>query len=402
MVLGIGAAAGGAAAYIWLRDEIPAVRAAGDHEMIFKTTSDGNPDEGVIIFHVQAGSPAEAAGLVRGDIVLAVDGQPVNSFLEFSQVISGFQSGDTVNLKVLHGDEERQVEVTLDEKGSRAFMGVATCIGPLGEAMTLQDGPMVFDRELAFIHKGGVVVTELVADGPAEKAGLKSGDRITHLDGEEIGVGTSLADKLEEYMPGQVVEVTIMRDGAEETMKVELSEHPDKPGVPYLGIYYRPVGPEMMLDFQRDGSHFQLPALPFDEFQHGDQPPFFFHGMGEFQDLPEGYDRAIILGEVLADSPADQAGLQAGDLILVVEGEPVDTIQAFVEGIQAHKPGDEITLLVFREGEQIQVQATLAAHPDNADLGYLGVKATGFMKMERNRDQEFNQENEIKIPGDDA
>ena len=39
MVLGIGAAAGGAAAYIWLRDEIPAVRAAGDPEVIFKTTS---------------------------------------------------------------------------------------------------------------------------------------------------------------------------------------------------------------------------------------------------------------------------------------------------------------------------------------------------------------------------
>ena len=402
MVLGVGAAAGGAAAYFWLRDGVPAVRAAGDHEVIIHATSDGKQDEGVVIFHVQAGSPAEAAGLVRGDIVLAIDQQPVNSFLEFSQVIRGYQAGDTVSLKVLHGDEERQVDVTLGEDGGRAFMGVATCLGPLGAAMTWQDGPMVFNRELAFSHMGGVVVTELVAGGPAEEAGMQAGDRIIRLDGEEIGIGISLVDMLQGYMPGQEVEVAIERDGAEETLTVELSEHPDKAGQAYLGIYYRPVSPEVMLDFQGEGEKFHMPGMPFDGFPGEDEMPFFFHDMGEIHDLPEDYDRAIILGEVLADSPADDAGLQSGDLILAVDDEPVDTIEAFVEDIQGHKPGDRITLLVFRDGEQIQVQATLAVHPDDSDLGYLGVKATGFIKMEWNQERDLELENESKIPGGDA
>jgi PDZ domain-containing secreted protein len=73
-----------------------------------------------------------------------------------------------------------------------------------------------------------------------------------------------------------------------------------------------------------------------------------------------------------------------------------------VEDIQAHKPGDRVKLLVFRDGEGTQVQVTLAANPDDADLGYLGIKATGFINMQRNRDQNFEQENEFKIPGDDA
>jgi S1-C subfamily serine protease len=74
-----------------------------------------NPEDGLLITNVQAGSPADKAGLVRGDILLEVNGQPVNSYAALQQVLSGLNPGDQVDLRVLHGDEVRSLSVNLEE-----------------------------------------------------------------------------------------------------------------------------------------------------------------------------------------------------------------------------------------------------------------------------------------------
>jgi len=72
----------------------------------------------------------------------------------------------------------------------------------------------------------GVVVGELVDDGPAKAAGLKVGDIIVALDGEEIDDGDELHDFLAETEPGQTVEVRVLRDGKKQEIPVELAENP--------------------------------------------------------------------------------------------------------------------------------------------------------------------------------
>ena len=66
----------------------------------------------------------------------------------------------------------------------------------------------------------GLVVESVVKDGPAEEAGLEAGDIITALDGEKITVSSELTTMLSKHNAGDVVTLTVIRDG--ETLKIEV------------------------------------------------------------------------------------------------------------------------------------------------------------------------------------
>ena len=78
-----------------------------EYGALIATTGDGNP--------VFPGSPAEAAGLQAGDIIVAVDGEQITMDTDLSTLIVGYAPGDTVTLRVLRGSSAREVEVTLGE-----------------------------------------------------------------------------------------------------------------------------------------------------------------------------------------------------------------------------------------------------------------------------------------------
>jgi putative serine protease PepD len=61
------------------------------------------------------GSPAEAAGLQAGDIIVAVDGEQITMDTDLSTLIVRYAPGDTVTLRVIRGSSAREVEVTLGE-----------------------------------------------------------------------------------------------------------------------------------------------------------------------------------------------------------------------------------------------------------------------------------------------
>ena len=68
---------------------------------------------------------------------------------------------------------------------------------------------------------------DIVDDGPSAAAGIEPGDVITAFDGEEITRQTSLLDLLFGREPGDVVTVTVERDGAPETIEITLGERPE-------------------------------------------------------------------------------------------------------------------------------------------------------------------------------
>jgi hypothetical protein len=81
--------------------------------------------------------------------------------------------------------------------------------------------------------------------------------------------------------------------------------------------------------------------------------------------------------EVLPDSPAAAAGLQAGDQIIAVDGEPLSPGRALAATLETHKPGDEIILEVQSDidaGETREVTVTLGEHPDASGAAFLGIR----------------------------
>jgi S1-C subfamily serine protease len=71
----------------------------------------------------------------------------------------------------------------------------------------------------------------------------------------------------------------------------------------------------------------------------------------------------VAIGNVVPGTPADQAGLEPGDVIQAVNGKAVDSAQSFVSTISAMKPGTAVTLRVWSQGVKKNIQVTLAEQP---------------------------------------
>ncbi|MDA7087367.1 RIP metalloprotease RseP [Pseudomonas sp. SA3-5] len=84
-----------------------------------------------------------------------------------------------------------------------------------------------------------------------------------------------------------------------------------------------------------------------------------------------------VLAQLDPQGPAQAAGLQVGDRLLMLDGEPLDEWQQLVDRVQA-MPAEAVTLLVKRDGREIEVAVTLAARGDGeARRGYLGAGVAG-------------------------
>ena len=74
------------------------------------------------------------------------------------------------------------------------------------------------------VNSYGVYIVEVVKGGPADKAGLKAGDRIVSIDGSEVGTQNDLGTLMQNYKAGDTMEITVARDGQMQTVSVTLGE----------------------------------------------------------------------------------------------------------------------------------------------------------------------------------
>ena len=70
-------------------------------------------DEGCVVTQVFPGFPAAGAGIETGDIIVAVDGSEVDSFLELTRLVLAKEPGDKIHLKVLRDKKAMEFDVTL-------------------------------------------------------------------------------------------------------------------------------------------------------------------------------------------------------------------------------------------------------------------------------------------------
>lgn len=168
-------------------------------------------------------------------------------------------------------DEELELEVTL---GARfTFQGRFTF--PPGEFPRLPEWPSPpegwplppewgWPQERPYLGmrirqlEEGAEVLKVVPASPAEKAGLRAGDLILALDGEEVTREAPLVGLIAAYEPGDTVVLTIERDGREREMEVELGEWPlpEEPGAVGEGAALgTPMEEEATLESRRRADH---------------------------------------------------------------------------------------------------------------------------------------------------
>jgi S1-C subfamily serine protease len=160
---------------------------------------------------VRTGSPADKAGLKTGDVITRVNGAAVTTQGQFQRQLGPLYQGEKVNLEYVRDGKTAkadQVELMAPETSRPlAMLGIT----PLRDT----EGP-------------GVVIRSLIPGGPAEKAGLKAGDRLTGLVREQgppipipIADRAMLAMLVESADVGQSLKFIVRRAGAEAPPKPE-------------------------------------------------------------------------------------------------------------------------------------------------------------------------------------
>ncbi len=208
----------------------------------------------------------------------------------------------------------------------------------------------------------GVLVDDVIDDSPADDAGLRSGDVIFEFDGNKIMDSDDLTRTLRKYEPGDEVELNILRNGKEKTYAVELGKQPS----------YR----EAFSYFEDFKNLYGLPGLGSKSIWIGDDGGGFL-GVSTIE-LSEqladyfGVRHGVLVSEVEEDTPAEESGIKAGDVIVSVDRESVDSPSELREIIRDFEEGDEVNITVIRKEQEQTFTATLDEVPEGQSFGNLG------------------------------
>ena len=241
--------------------------------------------------------------------------------------------------------------VTVGERGFGASIGVSV--------RDLQND----EASRAKVSGGGVYIEDVRQDGPAARAGIRSGDIVIEFDGERVRSAVHFTRLVRETVAGRPVKVTVTRDGNRQTLDVT----PDE------ARYRFPPLPDVSREIERG-----LRNLPRDfsfDFDFEGFPDGFSVTRGRLgatlmpitDQLADyfGVKEGLLVTAVAADTPASRAGLKAGDVLLAVNGTNVERASD-VGRVLRDVPGDgKVELRVMRDRKELTLNTTLPERDRN-------------------------------------
>ncbi|HEV8662118.1 MAG TPA: DegQ family serine endoprotease [Candidatus Methylomirabilis sp.] len=166
-------------------------------------------DRGALVSEVVADSPAAAAGMHAGDVIVALDGKPVAEARELPRLVAGRPVGSTVEVTFLRGGKRRTVRLTLGELPEERVAARSEEEGGLG--LTVRDVTPDLARELGLSGATGVAITAVEPGTEAERAGLKRGDRILEVNRRSVASATEVREALTEAGRGGAILLLVRR-----------------------------------------------------------------------------------------------------------------------------------------------------------------------------------------------
>lgn len=175
-------------------------------------------------------------------------------------------------------------------------------------------------EKLGFSDDKGALVADVTAGGPAEKAGVKRGDVIVSFDGREIKEMNDLPFVVASTPVEKTVTVEVLRKNKKEALQVKVGELKEEEKLqeasqekPQLGMALEEITPDSAKNY----------------------------GLS--------VKSGVVVVQVQENSPAGEAGVRPGDVILEVDQSPVNGLQQFNQKVQTYKKGDTMLLLIKRQ-----------------------------------------------------
>ena len=254
-------------------------------------------------------------------------------------------------------DDQDGVSVLLDE-GDSSWLGVE-----------LHEVTSDTAKELKLPAERGVVLSSIVPDSPAAKAGLKENDVVTEINGQRVEGAAQFRRMIREVPAGRTAQITVWRDGRAQTINVTLGKAEERrnsfkvftpgPGAPGTFAFAMPEIP-MTPPMEWNGTMMMggQPRLGIDAEDLNGQ-------LGSFFGAPDG--EGILVREVNPGSAAEKGGLKAGDVITSVNGERVRTVGDLREKLAAKRETKDkdkdqtVKLGVLRNKSEVSLTVELPA-----------------------------------------
>jgi serine protease Do len=171
---------------------------------------------------------------------------------------------------------------------------------------------------LSLSAKKGALVADVTEQSPALAAGIKTGDAIIKINGEDVSDPRDLAKKVARIAPGKTVDMTIIRDGKTMNLPVEIGK--------------MPATEQMANGKPTEPTHTNLASLGLK--------------------LAPAQDGAgVMVEEVAPDSPAADRGIRSGDIILEIGGKEVHQPGDVQQALASMKSANKKVVMLIRSGD---------------------------------------------------
>ena len=172
--------------------------------------------QGALVARVLDASPAERAGFEVGDILLSFDGHEIERSSDLPPIVGRTRVGREVAVEILRGGQSVTLKVTTDELPADDELQVAAA-GTPDDVEETKLGIAVRDmtdeeRATVDVAEQGVFVSR-VSTGPAERAGIRTGDLILMLNNQKVANSDDFERLAAELPQGKAVSVLVQRQG---------------------------------------------------------------------------------------------------------------------------------------------------------------------------------------------
>ncbi|MCC6281995.1 MAG: PDZ domain-containing protein [Saprospiraceae bacterium] len=295
--------------------------------------SDEQEDQPGIVVQVVRGSAAEKAGLHTNDLITSLDGQKMTRWSDLSKVVNSKKPGEKLAIAYERNGKNATTEATLtrrsevkcDNKSVKGFLGVNS-----------ED-----DNE----EEAGVAVS-ITPNSGAQKAGLEDGDVILSLNDTPVKDFEDISDFMETTKPGDKVQVVYEREGKRNAAEATLGGQKKQN---WGGIAQNWGKKDWKAD-QLDVNVREKEAC-----------------LGVYTSAATlDEKKGAKIGSFTTESAAREVNMAEGDLILSVNGQQVQGHDELWNEIAKYKPNDKVKVEYLRQGQSLQVEATLKSCPDNS------------------------------------
>lgn len=217
-------------------------------------------------------------------------------------------------------------------------------------------------KDLKLAAERGVLIGKVMPESPAAKAGLKENDVVTEVNGQVVEGAVQFRRMIHEIPAGRRVALTVWRDGKAQTIDATLGKAEEgrrtwfqaAPRAFTFRVPETPEIPEIPRMEWNDGNLMFLsrPRLGIEAEDLGDQ-------LGSYFGVSDG--EGILVRSVNSDSPAQKAGIKAGDVITSLNGEKLHSVQELREKLAAAKDAKSAKVGLLRNKTSMTLTVELPA-----------------------------------------